>query len=242
MTSGKGGTGKTTTVAAISSCLAALGHRTLCIDFDIDLKNLDLSLCMSDYSVADFMDVIRGTSSLSEACHEHPRIPNLFFLAAPVSYEMKEKDMETLRAMFFEIRDTFDYCLADSPSGIGEGFRLAHLEADMSIIVTNGELPAIRDAQRTADEVRSMGVGELRLLVNRILPGNFKRLRTTIDDVIDAVGARLLGAAREDGSVFMALHENTPLILYKKRRAAYDFLDAARRLAGEDIPLRFKCF
>ena len=89
--------------------------------------------------------------------------------------------------MFNEIKNEFDYCFVDSPSGIGERFKMAHAAADMSIIVTNGELPAMRDAQRTVDAVRSMGVGELRLIVNRVLPGNLKKLRISIDDVINSV-------------------------------------------------------
>ena len=236
--SGKGGTGKTTTVAAVSSCLAALGHRTLCIDFDAGMKNLDLALCMSDYTVADFMDVQRGRLGLTEACHEHPRFPNLFFLAAPTILRHGEIDVTTVQPMFEEIRTQFDYCFIDSPPGIGEGFRLTHSGADMSIIVTNGELPAVRDAQRTADAARILGVGELKLLVNRVMPKNFKTLRITIDILIDSVNIQLLGVVREDRSVLLSLHENTPLILYSKRRAAYDFLDAARRITGEDIPMR----
>ena len=235
--SGKGGTGKTTTVAAVSSCLAALGNKTLAIDYDAGLKNLDLSLCMSDYSVADYSDVVNGRLGLMEACHEHPSIPNLFFLAAPTVGEPEDVDNAAIMKMHEEIRDIFDFCLVDAPSGIGEGFRHAHTGANMSIIVTSGELPAIRDAQRAAETARNMGVGELRLLVNRVRAKNYKRLQTTIDDVIDTVGARLLGVVREDRSVLLSLHENTPLILYKKRRAAYDFLDAARRITGENIPL-----
>ena len=238
--SGKGGTGKTTTVAAVSSCIAALGYRTLCIDFDAGMRNLDLALCMSDYTVADYMDVQRGQLGLMEACHEHPRIPNLFFLAAPAVYKEGDADASAIRPMFDEIRDNFDYCFADSPSGIGEGFRLTHSGADMSIIVTNGELPAMRDAQRAADAARKLGVSELRLLVNRVLPENFKKLQITIDIVIDSVSVQLIGMVREDISVLLALHENTPLVLYAKRRAAYDFLDTARRITGERIPLRIK--
>ena len=236
--SGKGGTGKTTTVAAISSCLAALGYRTLCIDFDAGLKNLDLSLCMDDFTVADYMDVHSGRMELMEACHEHPHLPNLFFLAAPTVYDTEYYDFEAIRRMYDEIRGSFDYCIVDSPPGISEGFRLVHTGADMSIIVTNGELPAVRDAQRAVETARNMGVAELRLLVNRVHPESLKRLRTTIDDVIDMVGIQLLGIVREDKSVMMSLHEDKPLILYKKRLAAYDFLDIARRIAGEDIPIR----
>ena len=240
VTSGKGGTGKTTTVAAVSSCLAVLGYRTLCIDFDTGLKNLDLALCMADFAVADFMDVVNGQLDLMDACHESPQIPNLFFLAAPSGYEYGEPDAGAVKPMFDEICGQFDYCFIDSPAGIGSGFRLANAYAETSIIVTNGEFPSIRDAQRAAQEIRGMGVKDLRLLVNRVKPKNFKRIRTTIDDVINSVGARLIGVVQEDESVFLSLHENTPLILYKKRTAAYNFLDIARRITGEDVPLRLK--
>ena len=240
VTSGKGGTGKTTTVAAVSSCLAVLGYKTLCIDFDSGLKNLDLALCMPDYTVADFLDVIDGRLDLMAACHESPNIENLFFLAAPTFYYPGEPDVETVKPMFENIRGEFDFCLVDSPAGIGQGFRLAHADADMSIVVTNGELPAIRDAQRAAEEIRAMGVEDVRLLVNRVKPKNFTRIQTTIDDIINTVGARLIGAVQEDDSVFLSLHENTLLILYKKRAAAYNFLDVARRIAGEDVPLRLR--
>jgi len=238
--SGKGGTGKTTTVAALASCLAALGNKTLCLDFDAGMRNLDLSLCMADFAVADFMDVLSGRQKVMDACHEHPRIPNLFFLAAPVVYEPAESDFAAVRLMLHAVRNRFDYCFIDSPAGIGPVFRLAHAGADMSIIVTTGELPAMRDAQRTAGEIRELGVSEVRLLVNRVLPKNFKQVRATIDDVIDTVGVQLLGVIREDNSVFLSLHKNTPLILYKRKLAAYDFLDAARRVTGKFVPLRVR--
>jgi len=238
--SGKGGTGKTSSVAAISSCLAVLGYKTLCIDFDAGLKKLDISLCMTDFTVTDYLDVVNGRLELMEACSESPQIQNLFFLAAPTVCDSEELEFEAVRPMFEEVRREFDYCLVDAPSGIGSGFRLAHAYADMSIIVTTGELPSMRDAQRTAGAIREMGVADLRLLVNRVLPKNLKSIATTVDDIIDAIGVRLLGIIPEDRAVFLSMHKNIPLILYKKRRAAYDYLDAARRITGEDIPLRQK--
>ena len=238
--SGKGGTGKTTSVAALSSCLATLGYRTLAVDFDAGLKSLDFALCMTDYAISDYMDVLKGIYSLENAIHEHQKIPNLFFLAAPNTsmFDTAPVELDALHEMYDRIRNSFDYCLIDAPAGIGEGFRLAHNGADMSVLVTNGELPAMRNAQRAAGIIRSMGVEEVRLLVNRVSPSDYKKLHSTIDDVIDAVGARLIGMIREDKSIMLALHDNIPLILYKKRLAAYDFLDAARRIRGEDIPIR----
>ena len=49
--SGKGGTGKTTLCAAIATCLAAEGKKVLCIDTDIGLRNLDISLGMADQPI-----------------------------------------------------------------------------------------------------------------------------------------------------------------------------------------------
>ena len=83
VTSGKGGTGKTTSVAAISSSLALLGHKTLCIDFDFRLKNLDLSLCMKEYTMADIMDVANGHVELLDACCEHDKIKTFDFIKLP---------------------------------------------------------------------------------------------------------------------------------------------------------------
>jgi len=238
LASGKGGTGKTTSVAAISSCLAVLGYKTLCIDFDAGLKNLDLSLCMVEFTVKDYLDVVSGRLGLMEACSESPRIPQLFFLAAPTAYEQTEQNAEGLKFLFDEARREFDFCIIDSPSGIGDGFRLAHANADMSVIVTTGERPALRDAQEAVGVVRDIGVHDIRLLVNRVTRSNLKWLNATIADVIDSVGVRVIGVIPEDKAVFQALHSNVPLILFKKKLAAYDFLDIARRIVGEDVPLR----
>ena len=236
--SGKGGTGKTTTAAAVSSCLAAMGYKTLCIDFDAGMKDLDLSLGMPDFTVTDFTDVLTGHLSLAEAVNENPRIPGLFFLSAPALAGPGELDSAAVYKMFEEIEAEFDYCLVDSPAGVGIGFSLAHCKADMALIVATGDLPAMRDAQQAAIMARESGVCDIRLLVNRVLPRNLKQFRITIDDVIDTIGVQLIGMVREDKYIPYSLHENTPLILYRKRRSAFDYLDTARRITGEDVPLR----
>ena len=237
VSSGKGGTGKTTSVAAIASCLAVLGHKTLCIDFDTGLGNLDLALNMTDFTVMDFMDVVAGKMDIRAACSESPEIPNLFFLSAPLTKQSEESDRTAIIEMFDKIRSSYEYCLIDAPPGIGTGFELAHCNVDMSILVSTGELPSIRDAARAAVALREMGITNIRLLVTRVSVAKFKQLRTTIDDVIDSTGVQLLGIVAEDRNIFRALHDGVPLVLYNRRKAAYDYLDAALRIKGDDVPL-----
>jgi septum site-determining protein MinD len=188
--------------------------------------------------MADIMDVAGGHVDLLEACKEHKRIKGLYYLTAPSYLGTIEVNLEALGSVFKEIRNQFDYCLLDTPAGIGDGFRMAHTYADMSIIVTTGELPAIRNAQKTAYASNVFGVKEKRLLINRVTKKDFKWLHQTIDDMINTIGIQLIGVIGEDKSIFKAVHTGDPLLLYKKKHAAYEFMDTALRLTGKDVPLR----
>ena len=240
VTSGKGGTGKTTAVAAVSSCLAALGHRTLCIDMDTGLSNLDLALGMPEFTIADFTDVLSGEVDIDDACCECPDIKNLFFLGAPVDSTQKKLERPQVKSMFKSIRKKFDFCLLDLPAGLGEHFKSVVSLVDTVLIVTVCELPAIKCAQKTAETAREYRARDLKLLINRAQAKRLKKLNTTIDDVIDISAVQLVGVAAEDKAVCLALHNGTPLVLQKGQHVGYDFLDVARRLTGEDVPTSHK--
>ncbi|MBR6259247.1 MAG: AAA family ATPase [Oscillospiraceae bacterium] len=237
-TSGKGGTGKTASAAAVASCLASLGHRTICLDCDVGLKNLDLALGVSDRSVMDFTDVLSGQVSLSDAAVAHPEIENLFFLSAPSTAMVEDIDPKAMKALGDDLREQFDYCIIDGPAGIGKNFRLAAEPADSAIVVANGDAACLRDGQRAVMELRQLGLEDVRLLVNRVKGFFFKCTSSTIDDVIDNVGARLIGVIPEDKDVLLSGGLEKPLCLYNKdSRALAQFMAVARRITGEDVPL-----
>lgn len=238
--SGKGGTGKTTSVGAISSCLAALGHKTLCVDCDAGLRNLDITIGMSDYAVTDFSNVLEGHVSLQNACSEHPKISGLYFLPAPAFRGPENIDPDGMAILMKQIKDQFDYCLIDSPAGVGQGFRLAAQNADMALIVAICDMSSMRDGQRVVEEILEMGIKEIRLVVNRVNTRNFRRIGMTVDDVIDTVGARLIGLVEEDEAVFLSSNTEMPLILYENKKAALQYLQITRRLIGERLPLEGK--
>lgn len=235
--SGKGGTGKTTSVGALASCLACMDYRTLCLDCDVGLKNLDLTLGLTDMAFTDFGDIFFGDMKLEKAIIAHPDIENLYFLSAPVSVPDFGVCMEKMPALMAEIRDKFDFCLIDSPAGIGRGFSLAAECADRAIVVVTGDASSFRSGQRVVMELEKLGVADTRLLVNRVHPKQLYRTYTTVDDIIDAVGARLIGLVAEDPDVTMAANFETPLLLYETKGAISQYRRIAERLVGNNVPL-----
>lgn len=236
VTSGKGGTGKTSLTGGVASCLAALGHSVLCIDMDIGLRNLDISLGMTDRAVMDFTDVLEGRCTLERAAVAHPVIRGLHLLTAPVTTPPQALDEGRMRAMLDEARGRFDYVLIDCPAGLGSGFRLAVCGADRAVVVSTNDSSALRDAQRTVSEL-GRSIKTIHLVMNRVQPKLMKRLRTTIDDAMDAAGLPLLGVVPEDAQVILAANTAQPLILVSRKGAALAYLNIAKRLAGERVPL-----
>lgn len=236
VTSGKGGTGKTSLTGGVASCLAALGHRTLCIDMDIGLRNLDLSLGMSDRALMDFTDVLSGRCTLERAAVCHPAIRNLYLLTAPLSPPREGFSQRALLAMLRRARDAYEYVIVDCPAGLGSGFRLAVCGADRAIVVSTNDSSALRDAQRTVMELYRY-MDTIHLVMNRIQPKLMRRLRTTIDDAMDAAGLPLLGVVPEDSQVMLAANVNQPLVLYARKGAVQAYLNIAKRLMGERVPL-----
>ncbi|BDE89252.1 MAG: septum site-determining protein MinD [Clostridiales bacterium] len=236
ITSGKGGTGKTSLTGGAASCLAALGRRVLCIDLDIGLRNLDISLGMTDRALMDFTDVLSGRCSLERAAVPHPVIQGLHLLTAPLSPPREGLPEAAMRTLLDQARSQFDYVLIDSPAGLGSGFRLAVCGADRAVVVSTNDSSALRDAQRTVAELGKR-LDTIHLVMNRIQPKLMRRLRTTIDDAMDEAGLPLLGVIPEDPQVILAANTSKPLILFSRKGAAIAYLNIAKRIMGERVPL-----
>ena len=144
-----------------------------------------------------------------------------------------------MKALTDEAREKFDFCMLDAPAGLGSGFSLAAAGADMAVIVTTGDLSSLRDGQAAAAKLRQSGLSDIRLLVNRVRPRALRRMETTIDDMVNSVGAQLIGVVREDRHVSDAANREIPLVLFSQRGACTDFLQTARRIAGESLPIKF---
>ena len=234
VTSGKGGTGKTSITGGVAGSLARLGHSVLCIDMDIGLRNLDISLGLSDRALMDFSDVVLGRCSLEKAAVSHPDLPGLSLLTAPMSFTPQLTQWQ-VQELLDEARKRYDYIMIDSPAGLGQGFHLATCGADRALVVSTNDASSLRDAQRTVAELDRLD--QIHLVMNRIQPKLLRRLRTTIDDAMDAAGLPLIGVVPEDPRVILSANQGRPLILGGRQGAANACLNIAKRIQGLRVPI-----
>ncbi len=236
--SGKGGTGKTSFTAGVGEALALSGRKVLCLDCDVGLRNLDLALGLSDRALMDFSDVAQGRCSLESAVVEHPRLPGLFLLTAPVRTRGRPVTETQMADLLAEVRKRYDFCLLDAPAGLGTGFLLATAAADRAVVVTTTDPSSLRDAQHTVMELDRFGSGKLHLVVNRVRKKLLRSMHATIDDAIDKAGLPLIGVVPEDDALLLSLNRGTPLLLANSQSpAAWAYRNIAARLQGGRVPL-----
>ncbi len=238
--SGKGGTGKTSVCAGVSVALAAAGLRVLCIDCDVGLRNLDISLGLSDSGALSFLDVSEGGYPLTQATR-HPDYPTLSFLTAPMNRSVEKIDADALYAMLRQARTMFDYIFLDAPAGVDAGFRLVSGLAERFLVVTGSGPAAVRDAARVGELLELAGKKDVRMVVNRVDRTMLSILKLTIDDVMDTAGLPLLGVVLEDPDVPLAAARNMPLLRYNKRAtAAVSYQKIAKRIQGYPEPIQLR--
>lgn len=247
VTSGKGGVGKTTTSAAIGTGLALRGYKTVIVDFDVGLRNLDLIMGCERRVVYDFVNLINGDSNLNQTLIKDKRSDNLFILPASQTRDKDALTPEGVEKVLNELKETFDFIVCDSPAGIEKGAHLAMYFADEAIVVTNPEVSSVRDSDRMlgllASKSRHAEQGEKikeNLLLTRYNP---ERVDTgemlSVSDVEDILSIPLLGVIPESQAVLKASNQGVPVIMDEKSDAGQAYSDAVDRLLGKDVPHRF---
>jgi len=249
ITSGKGGVGKTTTSANVAAGIAMLGHKTVAIDFDVGLRNLDLVLGCERRVVYDFVNVLRGEAKLGVALVRDRRIENLYVLPASQTRDKDALDPEGVGRVIADLKEMgFEYIICDSPAGIEKGAQMAMYFADEAIVVANPEVSSVRDSDRVlgllAAKTSRAEVGgapiKTHLLLTRYSPAMVKRGEMlSVGDVLELLGIPLLGVIPESSVVLQSSNKGTPAILDDLTDVAQAYLDVVYRFLGEERQHRF---
>ena len=249
VTSGKGGVGKTTTSASFASGLALRGHKTVVIDFDVGLRNLDLIMGCERRVVYDFVNVINGEATLNQALIKDKNSDNLFVLAAS---QTRDKEALTIDGVERVLRDLagmdFEFIVCDSPAGIETGALMAMHFADEALIVTNPEVSSVRDSDRILGMLGSKTLRAIQgadpikehLLITRYNPTRVQEGHMlSLEDIQDILRIPLIGVIPESEDVLQASNQGVPAVLLEKSDVAEAYKDVVDRFLGKEVPLRF---
>lgn len=248
VTSGKGGVGKTTTAASFAAGLAMRGHKTVVIDFDVGLRNLDLIMGCERRVVFDFVNVINGEANLKQALIRDKRVENLYILAASQTRDKDALNMEGVERTLNKLSEDFEYIVCDSPAGIETGALMAMYFADEALVVTNPEVSSVRDSDRvlgmlSSKTKRAIEGGEPvkeHLVVTRYAAARVgKGEMLSLEDVGEILAIPLLGVAPESETVLNASNSGMPVVLEENADAGGAYMDMVARFLGEDRPMRF---
>ena len=248
VTSGKGGVGKTTTSASLACGFAKRGKKTVVVDFDIGLRNLDLIMGCERRVVYDFVNVINGDCTLKQALIKDKRFDNLSVLAASQTKDKDALTQEGVAKVIDELKNDFDIVICDSPAGIERGAFYAMYFADRAVVVVNPEVSSVRDSDRVLGIMSSksrraeLGQGPIKehLLLTRYSPDRVEKGdMMSIADVEEILGVKVIGVIPEAPEELSASNSGVPVILDETAEAGQAYADAVARLLGEDRPMRF---
>ena len=230
--SAKGGVGKSTFCCGVGNVLALNGKRVLLVDMDIGVRSLDILLGVSEKTVYNWGDIINGNCDYRRAVIETSK--ELYLLPAPMGFN-DEYTPEAFGEMIESMKKDFDFIILDAPAGLESGFRLAVSASKQCIIVSTPEATSIRAASYASQNVKGLGVDDVRLVVNRFNKKIHKNIN--VDDIIDNVGARLVGIIPDSAEIYGGASYNKIPFDCKGNQA---FVRIAKRLCGQNIPFKSK--
>jgi septum site-determining protein MinD len=238
ITSGKGGVGKTTTVANLGVGLAQLGKKVVLIDADIGLRNLDVVMGLENRIVYDLVDVVEGRCRVKQALIRDKRYETLYLLPAAQTRDKNAVSPVQMKKLCDELKEEYDFILVDCPAGIEQGFRNAIAGADQALIVTTPEVSAVRDADRIIGLLEAAELMNPRLIVNRIRPDMVKRGdMMDIDDILEILAIHLIGVIPDDEKIIISTNRGEPVVaLPNPALAGQAYRNIVKRLLGEEVP------
>ncbi len=213
--SGKGGTGKTTTVANLGTALAQLGAKTIALDADVTMANLGLVLSLEGKKIT-LHEVLSGKKKAKQAVYEGPA--GLKVVPCGMSLEGAQGvRLERLKKVVLDLAVNADLLFVDSPSGIGHDLITALAAAREAIFVVTPDFSSILEAMKIKHVAERLNVRLLGLVINR---ASGERTDLPQEEIESIMELPVLGTVPEDIEVKRAAALGEPVVARSPRASA----------------------
>ena len=232
-TSGKGGVGKTTTIANIGVGLSQLDKKVVMLDTDMGLRNLDVVMGLEDRINYNLLDLLENRCRLNQALIRDKRFENLYIIPASLKNIPLEKYQKAFEILINHLNMEFDYILIDCPAGIDQGFRFATSVADRAILLTTPHVSAIKDASRVLQLLHGTRISKIELIINeydeRLVK---KKYMLSKEDIYELFDIPILGTIPHDERIIVSQNRGIPVITMRSK-ATRQFMHLSEQMMAE---------
>ena len=229
--SGKGGTGKTMFSANLGATLARRGRRTVLVDMDTGLRNLDLYLGLENNVVYDVSDVLNGVCRIKQALVKDKSFPGLFFMAASPKPDDGEITPLHVKVLCDKLKQIFDYVIIDAPAGLDDGLAIALGGADEVIMVITPEYSSMRDCEVVTMALKEYGIGFVHYILNKVNTRLMKAgLAPSLKEFPRTITDKIIGLVQEDENIHISTNMGVPIVFMEDTYIANNFDPLAKRI------------
>lgn len=231
----KGGAGSTTVVTNVGIELHRLtGKKTLLVDLDLELGEIASHLGVRPRF--HFVDLVRNIHRMDAdllASYIESHESGVHVLSAPFEPEIGEQvGAEQIARILGLLRSHYDYVLVDTSKSLAPPALAALQTADTIFLVTNLDVPSLRNLKRCLPILDGATAGDakrLRLLVNRY---NARGL-VDLDDIEDTLGIEVYWTLPNDfETIITSISAGRPITLQGGSAYAEEFRALARDIAA----------
>ncbi len=242
ISSGKGGTGKTTLTANLGIALANEGHDVTILDGDLSMANLGIVLGMKNPAVS-FLDVISGDAEYEDAIYEDygVKVIPTGFRFEDIHESLSKVDQDLVEETISKILRETEFLLIDAPAGMTDTAIISIAAAREMLPVTNPNYSSLVDCYKTIRLANVVDTWTRGLVVNRIGRSSDISKGEIEHFMGETLGSlKILSEIPEDETVQKAERAETPVIIYEpEAQASRQIYKLAEVITGEsDLPYK----
>ena len=234
ITSGKGGTGKSTFAVNIGLTLAYMGKRVILLDMNMGMRDLDLYLGVQNEAIFDVYDVIMRTCEPRDAIIHSNFVDKLAIIPAHQGGNWVDISRADIDELIEHLKSEYDIVIMDGAPGINRAVDLCHSSADEVIIVTTPDYSAIRDADAIEDRLIKNEIMNRHYVLNRVMPvSDDLGCGPSLVEIDLRFRSQLLGVIMEDENIRASCNIGIPIVAKRDTYIARNFDKIAERMIRE---------